>query len=59
MSKRKTIKQFIEEAEEAFNVYKKAKEKHIASIAETLFKEGKITKKVYDAMMSYKVEITD
>lgn len=46
-------------AEEAFNAYKDAKERHIKSIAEKYFQEGKITKKVYDALMKYEVEITD
>lgn len=45
--------------EEAFNVYKDVKERHIKSVAESYFKEGKITKKVYDALMKYEVEITD
>lgn len=45
--------------EEAFQVYKAAKEQHIKEIAEKYFQEGKITKKVYDALMKYEVEITD
>lgn len=31
----------------------------IKELAEKYFQEGKITKKVYDALLSYKVEITD
>lgn len=45
--------------EEAFLAYKDAKERYIKEIAETYFQEGKITKKVYDALMKYEVEITD
>lgn len=45
--------------EEAFNAYKIAKEQYIKELAEKYFQEGKITKKVYDALMKYEVEITD
>ena len=31
----------------------------VKELAETYFQEGKITKKVYDALMKYEVEITD
>ena len=44
---------------DAFNAYKIAKEQYIKELAETYFQEGKITKKVYDALMKYEVEITD
>lgn len=44
---------------EAFYAYKDAKERYIKSIAEKYFQEGKITKRVYDALMKYEVEITD
>ena len=50
---------YYDAQEEAFNAYKEAKEKHIANVAKTLFGEDKITKKVYEAMIAYKVEITD
>ena len=43
----------------AFHAYKNFKERYIKSIAEKYFQEGKITKKVYDALMKYEVEITD
>lgn len=56
--RRKTIGTFISQ-EEAFNAYKDVKERHIKSIAEKYVQEGKITKKVYDALMKYEVEITD
>lgn len=45
--------------EEAFQAYKIAKEQHIKELAEKYFQEGKINKKVYDALMKYEVEITD
>lgn len=45
--------------EEAFYAYKNAKERYIQEIAEKYFQEGKITKKVYDALFRYEVEITD
>lgn len=44
---------------EAFNAYKSAKEQYIKELAEQYFNEGKITKRVYDALMKYEVEITD
>lgn len=43
--------------EEAFNVYKKEKEKYIQSIADEY--KAKIPRKLYDAMYKYEVEITD
>ena len=45
--------------EEAFQAYKQAKETYIKDIATQYYKDGKITKKVYDALMRYEVEITD
>lgn len=45
--------------EEAFYAYKKAKEQYIKELAEKYFQEGKITEKVYNALMKYEVEITD
>lgn len=45
--------------EEAFNAYKNAKERHIRNVAERYFQEGKITERVYNALMKYEVEITD
>lgn len=43
----------------AFEEYKQAKEAHIQEMATQYFNEGKITEKVYSALMNYKVEITD
>lgn len=46
--------------EDAFYLgYKPYKEKHIQRIAQEEFDKGNITKRCYDAMMNYKVEITD
>ena len=45
--------------EEAFNAYKQSKEAHIKEVAQKYFDDGKITKRVYDALMRYEVEITD
>ena len=44
---------------EAFQAYKSAKEAYIKEVATQYYNEGKITKKVYDALMKYEVEITD
>lgn len=45
--------------EEAFCVYKEFKENLIRQIAQEEYDKGNITKKCYDAMMNYQVEITD
>ena len=45
--------------QEATLAYKTAKEKYIKELAEKYFQEGKITEKVYNALMKYEVEITD
>lgn len=45
--------------EEAFYAYKVAKEKHIKKVAQEYYNRGEITKRVYDAMMRWEVEITD
>lgn len=45
--------------EEAFYVYKEFKENLIKQIAQEEYNKGNITKKCYDAMMNYQVEITD
>lgn len=46
-------------AESAFLAYKEAKEAHIKDVAHKYFDSGKITKRVYDALMRYEIEITD
>lgn len=45
--------------EEAFILYKRAKENRIKELAEKYYAKGEITKRVYDAMMRYQIEITD
>lgn len=45
--------------EEAFQAYKTAKEAYIKEVAQEYYDRGEITKKVYDALMRYEVEITD
>ena len=45
--------------EEAFRAYKMEKEKLIKERATQYFQEGKITQRVYQALMEYQVEITD
>lgn len=45
--------------EEAFAAYKTAKEAYIKEVATAYYNEGKITEKVYNALMNYQVEITD
>lgn len=45
--------------EEAFAAYKETKEAYIKEVAQEYYNRGLIAKKVYDALMRYKVEITD
>lgn len=45
--------------QEAFLAYKNRKERLVKELAEKYFKEGKITERVYIALMKYEVEITD
>lgn len=45
--------------EEAFTAYKQAKESYIKEVARKYYNEGKIARNVYNALMNYKVEITD
>lgn len=45
--------------EAAFQAYKTAKEAYIKEVAQEYYNRGEITKKVYDALMRYEVEITD
>lgn len=44
---------------DAFMAYKKAKESYVRDLAKTYFNKNKIERRVYDALMNYKVEITD
>lgn len=45
--------------EEAFNAYKNGKELYIKDVAQEYYDANKIERRVYDALMNYKVEITD
>ena len=45
--------------EDAFSAYKRTKESYIKKIAQTYYNEGKITRRVYDALMKYEIKITD
>lgn len=45
--------------EKAFEVYKKYKEDIIKKVAQIEFDKGNITKRCYDAMVKYQVEMTD
>lgn len=45
--------------EEAFYAYKVAKEAYIKEVATKYYNDGKIARNVYEALMNYKVEITD
>ena len=45
--------------EEAFFAYKKEKEKEVKAVALKYFQEGKITEKVYTALMNFNLEIND
>lgn len=48
-----------ETIEEAFQAYKKYRENLIKQVAQIEFNNGNIIKECYEAMMNYKVEITD
>lgn len=45
--------------EKAFQAYKQYKEALVKQVAEIEYSKGNITKRCYDAMMDYKVKITD
>lgn len=48
-----------ETEQQAFTIYKQYKESLIKQIAQIEYNKGNITKKCYEAMIDYKVEITD
>jgi hypothetical protein len=56
---KKHIIGYYSDEHDAFIAYKSAKEQYVKELAEKYFKEGKITDKVYHALMRYEVEITD
>lgn len=45
--------------EDAFNAYKYEKEKYIKEVATEYYNDGKITKQVYEVLMSWEVHISD
>lgn len=45
--------------QDAFNAYKEAKETHIKEEAKSYYDRRLITEQVYNALMNYKVDITD
>lgn len=45
--------------EEAFSVYKSAKEKRIKEVAQNYYSKGLITERVYKALMNYEININD
>lgn len=57
--KRIRLKELYDTPEEAFMAYKHEKEAYIKEIAAKYYSDGKITKRVYDSLMFYNVEITD
>lgn len=50
---------YFKTPEEAFQAYKSAKEQKVKELATQYFQEGKITQRVYQALLEYQVEITD
>ena len=47
----------FETEKEAFGAYKKAKEDYVKTVAQKYYDNGEITKRVYDALMNYKINI--
>ena len=45
--------------EEAFQVYKVAKEKYLKDVAQEYYQKGEISQRVFNALMFYRVDITD
>ena len=45
--------------DDAFYVYKKAKEEYIKEVADDYYNKGLITKRVHDALYNWTIEITD
>lgn len=50
---------YFDTVEDAFAAYKKEKERYIQAVAKEYYDKGEISKRVYDALMKYEVEITD
>ena len=53
------LNKYFNDPIEAFFIYKELKEKHIQKMATYSYSKGEITKKCYEALMSYEVELTD
>lgn len=49
----------VDSIEEAFDIYKKEKEKVIKYAAQLEYEKGNITRKCYEAMLNYNIEIND
>ena len=49
----------FETEKEAFGAYKKAKEDYVKSVVQKYYDNGEITKRVYDALMNYKININE
>jgi len=50
---------YFDSPQEAFAAYKRTKESYIKEVAQEYYDNNEITEKVYNALMNYKVEITD
>ena len=50
---------YFNSPQEAFAEYKLAKESYVKEVAQEYYDNNEITEKVYNALMNYKVEITD
>ena len=50
---------YFNTVEEAFNAYKADKEAYIKAIAKEYYVQGKISKQVFEALLNYKVKISD
>lgn len=58
-SKEEKVNEYFNNPIDAFYAYKRTKEKYIQKMAKHSYSKGEITKKCYEALMSYQVEITD
>lgn len=59
LSKKRDFLGYYNSPESAFLAYKYEKEKIIKTVAKKEFEKGNITKKCFEAMLKYEVEITD
>lgn len=49
----------FDNGKEAFNAYKQAREAYIKEVAQKYYEEEKITERVYNALLNYKIDIND